>query len=65
MSLANLALKRAFCILQVAKILLQNAQKRQRRPIVFICYTNHALDQILEHVHAFEKNIVRIGGRSK
>lgn len=52
-------------MLQVAKILLQNALKRPRRPIVFICYTNHALDQILEHVHAFEKNIIRIGGHSK
>lgn len=52
-------------MLQVAKILLQNALKRPRRPIVFICYTNHALDQILEHVYAFEKNIIRIGGHSK
>ena len=32
---------------------------------MFICQTNHALDQILEHVYEFEKNIIRVGGRSE
>ncbi|XP_033625781.1 NFX1-type zinc finger-containing protein 1-like isoform X2 [Asterias rubens] len=34
-------------------------------PILIVCYTNHALDQFLEGVLKFEKNIVRIGGRSQ
>ena len=35
------------------------------RPLLFVCYTNHALDQLLEHVHTFEENIVRVGSRSQ
>ena len=41
------------------------------RPILIVCYTNHALDQFLEGVlRIFEKlnqppKIVRVGGRSK
>jgi hypothetical protein len=49
----------------ITKILLANRHLRANRPIVFICQTNHALDQILEHVYTFEKNIIRIGGRSE
>ena len=31
-----------------------------------VCYTNHALDQFLEEIHAFHKvGIVRVGGRSQ
>ena len=38
----------------------------ERRPILVVCYTNHALDQFLEGIHKFHpKGIVRIGGRSK
>lgn len=33
--------------------------------MLVICYTNHALDQFLEGIYAFNKNIVRIGGKSK
>jgi len=39
--------------------------KKSNQQIVMICYTNHALDQFLEGISEFEKNIVRIGGRSK
>lgn len=49
----------------ITKILLANAQRRSPRPILFVCQTNHALDQILEHVYTFEKNIIRVGGRSQ
>jgi hypothetical protein len=49
----------------IARILLENRHMRNDRPIVFICQTNHALDQILEHVHKYDKNIIRIGGRSE
>ena len=38
----------------------------ERRPILVVCYTNHALDQFLEGIHQFHpKGIVRIGGRSQ
>lgn len=34
--------------------------------ILCVCYTNHALDQFLEHLHdAGERRMVRIGGMSK
>ena len=34
-------------------------------PIIIACQTNHALDQLLNHVSEFEPEIVRLGGRSK
>eukprot|EP00897_Mesotaenium_endlicherianum_P010730 jgi/Mesen1/9686/ME000680S09085 len=34
-------------------------------PILVVCYTNHALDQFLEGILAYEKSVVRIGGRCK
>ena len=35
------------------------------RPILIVCYTNHALDQFLEGILEYESGIVRIGGRCK
>ncbi|XP_048585567.1 NFX1-type zinc finger-containing protein 1-like isoform X2 [Nematostella vectensis] len=45
---------------------LQNLRQINRhRPILVVCYTNHALDQFLEGIHEFRPNgIVRVGGRS-
>ena len=43
----------------VTKILLKNTDK----PILIVCYTNHALDQFLKHISKFESKIIRIGGR--
>ncbi|KAJ7333525.1 NFX1-type zinc finger-containing protein 1 [Desmophyllum pertusum] len=38
----------------------------ERRPILIVCYTNHALDQFLEGIHEFHpEGIVRVGGRSQ
>ena len=34
-------------------------------PILVVCLTNHALDQFLEGIHAFQSGIVRVGGRSQ
>ncbi|KAF5286003.1 hypothetical protein FQR65_LT13000 [Abscondita terminalis] len=34
-------------------------------PMLIICYTNHALDQFLEHLITTTDDIVRIGNRSK
>ena len=36
-----------------------------RLPILVVCFTNHALDQFLEGIYAHDREIVRIGGRSK
>ncbi|XP_038069894.1 NFX1-type zinc finger-containing protein 1-like [Patiria miniata] len=36
-----------------------------KRPILVVCYTNHALDQFLEGILQFEGDVVRIGSRSK
>ncbi|NXB78120.1 ZNFX1 protein, partial [Donacobius atricapilla] len=36
-----------------------------KRPILIVCYTNHALDQFLEGILSFQRDgIVRVGGRS-
>ncbi|TEA12152.1 NFX1-type zinc finger-containing protein 1 [Colletotrichum sidae] len=48
------------------KVLLANKEKAKLGPIMCVCYTNHALDQLLEHlVDGGVQNIVRIGSRSK
>ncbi|ELR14966.1 zinc finger, NFX1-type containing 1, putative [Acanthamoeba castellanii str. Neff] len=66
---------KTFVGLKIARLLLQTRQ-RTAPPILCVCYTNHALDQseganhlpcaqqFLEGIYKFEKNVVRIGGRS-
>ncbi|XP_071505626.1 NFX1-type zinc finger-containing protein 1-like [Diadema antillarum] len=40
-------------------------RSRSNRPILLVCYTNHALDQFLEGVAEYNcEGIVRVGGRS-
>lgn len=56
---------KTFVGVQATKLLLANHECRSRKPLVFVCFTNHALDQMLEHVLEFEPNIIRIGGQSK
>ncbi|XP_076264518.1 NFX1-type zinc finger-containing protein 1-like isoform X2 [Rhynchophorus ferrugineus] len=34
-------------------------------PILIVCYTNHALDQFLEHLLKYTHSILRVGGQSK
>lgn len=53
--------------LSLIKILLQNQEKAKLGPILVVCYTNHALDQILESVYhaGTTSGIVRMGSRSK
>ncbi|KKK20890.1 hypothetical protein AOCH_004073 [Aspergillus ochraceoroseus] len=45
------------------KILLSN-MKANDPPIIISSQTNHAIDQILKYVSQFEKQYVRLGGRS-
>ncbi|XXH01217.1 hypothetical protein Hte_007571 [Hypoxylon texense] len=50
----------------IIKVLLANKKKARTGPILCVCYTNHALDQLLEHLwHGGVKQIIRIGSRSK
>ncbi|KAH3744627.1 hypothetical protein Pelo_13974 [Pelomyxa schiedti] len=56
---------KTFVGLKIMRALLDNSRLRNPGPILVICYTNHALDQFLEGLLAFEENVVRIGGRSK
>ncbi|NXR22404.1 ZNFX1 protein, partial [Cinclus mexicanus] len=55
--------------LKIVQALLTNDRVWQgtylKRPILIVCYTNHALDQFLEGILPFQDDgIVRIGGRS-
>ncbi|GAP86863.2 putative nf-x1 finger and helicase [Rosellinia necatrix] len=51
---------------KIIKVLLANKQKGNIGPILCVCYTNHALDQLLEHLlDDGVKQIIRIGSRSK
>ncbi|PNP41378.1 hypothetical protein TGAMA5MH_06703 [Trichoderma gamsii] len=50
----------------IIKGLLANKDKCTLGPILCVCYTNHALDQLLEHLlDDGICNIIRIGSRSK
>ena len=58
--------------LKVVETLLCNSsiwngtEEKLQRPILVLCYTNHALDQFLEGISEFEEeHIVRVGSRSK
>ncbi|KAI1492178.1 hypothetical protein F5X96DRAFT_413793 [Biscogniauxia mediterranea] len=51
---------------KIIKVLLSNKERASLGPILCVCYTNHALDQLLEHLlDDGIKQIIRIGSRSK
>ncbi|KFY97455.1 hypothetical protein V500_02048 [Pseudogymnoascus sp. VKM F-4518 (FW-2643)] len=51
---------------QIMSVLLACKEKADLGPVVVVCYTNHALDQFLEHlIEIGINNIIRIGGQSK
>ncbi|CAL1529242.1 unnamed protein product [Lymnaea stagnalis] len=55
--------------LKVVEILLQNSVRRtlpgRHRPILVVCYTNHALDQFLEGILEFSpEGVIRVGRQS-
>ncbi|TGO45849.1 hypothetical protein BCON_0361g00090 [Botryotinia convoluta] len=51
---------------QLMRVLLACKEKADLGPVVVVCYTNHALDQFLEHlIEIGIKKIIRIGGQSK
>ena len=45
------------------KLLLENMRPGDP-PIILAAHTNHALDQLLRHIAAFEPNFIRLGGRT-
>ncbi|KFZ11229.1 hypothetical protein V502_07659 [Pseudogymnoascus sp. VKM F-4520 (FW-2644)] len=48
------------------KTLLKNRKAANLGPIICVCYTNHALDQLLEHLVADGiGQVIRLGSRSK
>ncbi|TEY28370.1 hypothetical protein BOTCAL_1025g00010 [Botryotinia calthae] len=50
----------------IIKALLHNREPADLGPIICVCYTNHALDQLLEHlVKDGVRQIIRVGSRSK
>jgi hypothetical protein len=51
---------------KIVKVLLKSRQVAKLGPILCVCYTNHALDQLLEHLlDDGTERIIRIGSRSK
>jgi len=57
---------KSFTGVALIKVLLENADKAGLGPIVCVCYTNHALDQLLEHlVKDGIEGVIRVGSRSK
>ncbi|PKK66104.1 P-loop containing nucleoside triphosphate hydrolase protein, partial [Rhizophagus irregularis] len=53
--------------IEIMKVLLAENNRANIGPILTICFTNHALDQFLEHLldQNITKNIVRLGTRTK
>ncbi|KAE8446008.1 hypothetical protein EG329_012647 [Mollisiaceae sp. DMI_Dod_QoI] len=50
----------------ILKALLNNRGAAKLGPIICVCYTNHALDQLLEHLWKDGvRQIIRLGSRSK
>lgn len=50
---------------QIMRVLIENKDAAKLGPIVVVCYTNHALDQFLEHLIAVGiEKVIRIGGHS-
>ncbi|MCJ1347634.1 hypothetical protein MMC31_005862 [Peltigera leucophlebia] len=50
----------------IIKTLLKNRVVAKLGPIICVCYTNHALDQLLEHlVKDGVEQLIRLGSRSK
>ncbi|KAI9691183.1 MAG: hypothetical protein M1822_008803 [Bathelium mastoideum] len=50
----------------IIKVLLDNRAKAKLGPVICVCYTNHALDQLLNQlIESGVENVVRIGSQSK
>jgi len=57
---------KSFTGIAIIKTLLKNRDAADLGPIICVCYTNHALDQLLESlVQDHVEKVIRIGSRSK
>jgi AAA domain len=57
---------KSFVGVEIVRALLANKRDVTSRPILIVCYTNHALDQFLESLlNCKVENMIRLGGRSK
>lgn len=51
---------------KIIQVLLANSEKANLGPVICVCYTNHALDQLLEHLLDLGVDgVLRMGARSK
>jgi helicase required for RNAi-mediated heterochromatin assembly 1 len=55
---------KTFTSVSAIKTIVENIIPNEEPPIIIAAQTNHALDQLMNHVLGFEKNVVRLGGRS-
>ncbi|KAF1984925.1 NFX1-type zinc finger-containing protein 1 [Aulographum hederae CBS 113979] len=57
---------KSFLGVKLMRVLLDVKDKARLGPIVVVCYTNHALDQFLEHlIKTGISKIIRVGGQSR
>jgi len=58
---------KTFVGLKIMKTIISNLYEEPflTKPILVVCYTNHALDQFMEGILSFTNKVVRIGGQSK
>jgi helicase required for RNAi-mediated heterochromatin assembly 1 len=54
---------KTFTSIAALKMMLANKGPNDP-PIIIASQTNHALDQLIKHISVFEKNFVRLGGRT-
>lgn len=56
---------KTFAGVQIMKVLIANKTRADLGPVIVVCYTNHALDQFLEHLMLQGiTNVIRVGSRS-
>uniref|UniRef100_A0A2H8TVB5 Helicase required for RNAi-mediated heterochromatin assembly 1 n=1 Tax=Melanaphis sacchari TaxID=742174 RepID=A0A2H8TVB5_9HEMI len=59
---------KTFIGLKIMKTIINNLYINNEccfKPILVVCYTNHALDQFMEGILSFTDKVIRIGGQSK
>ncbi|KAJ5941450.1 hypothetical protein N7516_001618 [Penicillium verrucosum] len=54
---------KTFTSIAALRMMLSNKDPKDP-PIIIAAQTNHALDQLIKHISVFEKNFVRLGGRT-
>jgi helicase required for RNAi-mediated heterochromatin assembly 1 len=54
---------KTFTSIAALRMMLSNKGPKDP-PIIIAAQTNHALDQLIKHISVFEKNYVRLGGRT-